>query len=130
MELIQGKTLHDLIRSKPLGLREIVQYSIQIADALAAAHEAGIVHRDMKPGNIMVNERGLVKVLDFGLAKRTEEAALGSDSAAITIMGQIVGTASYMSPEQVEGREVDARSDIFSFGCVSVRDADRANGLR
>jgi eukaryotic-like serine/threonine-protein kinase len=118
MELIPGKTLHDVIRSKPLGVREIVRYAIQISDALAAAHEAGIIHRDLKPGNIMVNERGLVKVLDFGLAKRTEEAANSADSVAITMLGQIVGTASYMSPEQVEGREVDARSDIFSFGCV------------
>lgn len=118
MELIQGKTLHEAIRSKPLGLRAIVTYSIQIADALAAAHEAGIVHRDLKPGNIMVNDRGLVKVLDFGLAKRTETDATSADSIALTMAGQVVGTASYMSPEQVEGREVDARSDIFSFGCV------------
>src|SRR5262249_51567161 len=87
------------------------------------AHSAGIVHRDLKPGNIMVDEHGLVKVLDFGLAKLTESTATASDDATRTMQpsteeGKIVGTVAYMSPEQAEGKKVDARSDIFSFGSV------------
>ena len=107
-------------------LKDTLKYSIQIADALARAHSAGIVHRDLKPGNIIVGEDGRVKLLDFGLAKLTE-TAVDPDSATATMTsperpqteeGTIVGTVAYMSPEQAEGRKIDARSDIFSFGSV------------
>ncbi len=122
MECVTGKTLGELIGRKGLKLNELLAYGAQIADALAAAHGAGIVHRDLKPGNVMVTGSGRVKVLDFGLAKLTEVAA---DENAPTLSrkpqtdeGTIVGTVSYMSPEQAEGKKVDARSDIFSFGSV------------
>src|SRR5258708_3721426 len=117
MEHVEGQNIAR--RGTKLAIREGLRYAVQIADALAAAHADGIVHRDLKPGNIMVTSRGLVKVLDFGIAKM--KAPPVSDSAAtrtITEIGKVVGTFAYMSPEQAEGREVDARSDIFSFGCV------------
>ncbi|HXA51939.1 MAG TPA: protein kinase [Candidatus Acidoferrum sp.] len=117
MEHVEGQNIAR--RGTKLALREGLRYAVQIADALAAAHADSIVHRDLKPGNIMVTSRGLVKVLDFGIAKM--KAPPVSDSAAtltITEIGKVVGTFAYMSPEQAEGREVDARSDIFSFGCV------------
>jgi Tol biopolymer transport system component len=110
-----------------LKLQDTLRYGIQIADALAAAHAAGIVHRDLKPGNIMVTDSGKVKVLDFGLAKLADSAAPDeagdatrtiNAEAPVTEKGTILGTVSYMSPEQAEGRPVDARSDIFSFGSV------------
>jgi serine/threonine protein kinase/tetratricopeptide (TPR) repeat protein len=123
MEYVEGKTLGELIGRNGLKLSEALKYAIQIADALATAHAAGIVHRDLKPGNVMVTAEGRVKVLDFGLAKLTE-AAPASDQDPTrterpsTELGMIVGTASYMSPEQAEGKKVDARSDIFSFGSL------------
>ena len=127
MEYVHGKTLEVLIGRKGLRLPEALTYAADIASALASAHEAGIVHRDLKPSNIMVREDGLVKVLDFGLAKLsacrepdglapTEPPRLKGNAA--TQAGLIVGTAAYMSPEQAEGKELDARSDIFSFGSV------------
>ncbi len=123
MELVLGKTLDRLIPRHGLRLNESLKYSVQIAEALTAAHRAGIVHRDMKPSNVMVNEQGLVKVLDFGVAKLTEPSGPGEDEATRTLKptteeGTIVGTVSYMSPEQAEGKTVDARSDIFSFGAL------------
>ncbi len=123
MELVSGKALDRLIPRHGMRLNDALKYAVQIADALARAHAAGIVHRDLKPGNIMVNEDGLVKVLDFGLAKLTEAAPAGDDEATRTMRptteeGKIVGTVAYMSPEQAEGKKVDARSDIFSFGSV------------
>jgi len=123
MELVSGKALDQLIPRHGMRLNEVLKYAVQIADALARAHAAGIVHRDLKPGNIMVNEHGLVKVLDFGLAKLTEVTPASGDEATRTLRptteeGKIVGTVSYMSPEQAEGKKVDARSDIFSFGAV------------
>lgn len=123
MEYVQGKTLGQLIPRRGLKLNEVLKYAIQIADALAKAHTAGIVHRDLKPGNIMVGEGGLVKVLDFGLAKLTERPEVKENEATGTLQprtdeGMIVGTASYMSPEQAAGKPVDARSDVFSFGSV------------
>ena len=123
MEFVSGKTLDRLISPKGMRLNEALKCAVQIADALARAHAAGIVHRDLKPGNIMVNEHGLVKVLDFGLAKLTEPAPASEDEATRTLRptteeGKIVGTVAYMSPEQAEGKKVDARSDIFSFGSV------------
>jgi serine/threonine protein kinase len=127
MELIEGQPLEDLIGRKGLKLAEALGYAVQIADGLAKAHAAGIVHRDLKPTNVMVTADGLVKILDFGLAKLTETApssgpgptmTLDADAKPRTEEGYIVGTAAYMSPEQAEGRKVDARSDIFSFGSV------------
>jgi len=123
MELVSGKTLDRLIPRHGLRLNEALNYSVQIASALASAHKAGIVHRDLKPGNVMVNEQGLVKVLDFGLAKLTEPTATSEDEKTRSLKptteeGTIVGTTSYMSPEQAEGKKVDARSDIFSFGAL------------
>ncbi len=123
MEYVPGKTLDQWIGRKGLGLGEALKYAVQIADALVKAHSAGIVHRDLKPANIMVTQDGLIKLLDFGLAKLTEP--LESDDLAPTETlkphteeGTIVGTVAYMSPEQAEGKKVDARSDIFSFGSV------------
>jgi Tol biopolymer transport system component/predicted Ser/Thr protein kinase len=126
MEYVEGRTLDRCVGHKGVALGEALRYSVQITDALAAAHQAGIVHRDLKPGNIMVTEKGQVKVLDFGLAKLTEPVA-DDPSAPTEILGatglrteegMIVGTIAYMSPEQAEGRKVDRRSDIFSFGAV------------
>lgn len=125
MEFVPGKALAQLIHRQGLRLNEALQYAIQVADALAAAHAAGIVHRDLKPGNVMVNEDGCVKVLDFGLAKLTEQGGAVEFARTVTIAdvpktdeGVIVGTFSYMSPEQAEGKKLDARTDIFSFGAV------------
>ena len=123
MEYVEGKTLGELIGCKGLKLSEALKYTVQIADALAKAHAAGIVHRDLKPGNVMVTAEGRVKVLDFGLAKLTEPASVSSEAPTVTEQpstetGVIVGTVSYMSPEQAEGKKVDARSDIFSFGSL------------
>jgi len=123
MEYVQGKTLSQMIPRRGLKLNEVLKYAIQIADALAKAHTAGIIHRDLKPGNIMVSEGSLIKVLDFGLAKLTERSQIGEEESTQSIPpwtdeGTILGTASYMSPEQAAGKPVDARSDIFSFGSV------------
>ena len=125
MESVPGKALDQLISRKGLRLNETLDYAIQVADALAAAHAAGIVHRDLKPGNVMVSENGCVKVLDFGVAKLTEQGGASEFARTETMAeapktdeGTIVGTVSYMSPEQAEGKKVDARTDIFSFGAV------------
>ncbi len=123
MEYVPGLTLSQLIVEQGLSIDESLKYAAQIADALAAAHAAGIVHRDLKPANIMITEKGLVKVLDFGLAKPIEPTRTGRSDTALTAQpvtrkGAILGTIAYMSPEQAEGKKVDARSDIFSFGSV------------
>ncbi len=123
MEYVEGQTLDRLIGRKGLPWPEVLPYAIQIADALSAAHAAGIVHRDIKPANLMVSERKLVKVLDFGLAKLAERAEADEQAPTETFKpqteeGTILGTAAYMSPEQAAGKKVDARSDIFSFGTV------------
>jgi serine/threonine protein kinase len=127
MEHVAGKTLGQLIPRKGLPLNQTLKYAVQIADALAKAHAKGIVHRDLKPTNIMVTEDGLVKVLDFGLAKLTEPVETDELAPTRTIKagegpkteeGTIVGTVAYMSPEQAEGKKVDSRSDIFSFGSL------------
>jgi len=118
MEHVEGETLVKALGRRP-PLREALAMAIQVADALAAAHTAGIVHRDLKPGNIMVTRRRLVKVLDFGIAKVTT-GGNPETRATVTMAGpsSVAGTFAYMSPEQAEGKEVDTRSDIFSFGCV------------
>ena len=124
LELIEGPTLADRIKQGPIPLDEALPIAKQIADALEAAHEAGVIHRDLKPANIKVREDGTVKVLDFGLAKALDPNPTGDPSqsptltAAATQMGVIMGTAAYMSPEQVAGKTVDKRSDIWSFGVV------------
>jgi serine/threonine-protein kinase len=127
MELVEGETLADRIARGRISPDEAVPIARQIAEALETAHEAGIIHRDLKPANIKLRPDGSIKVLDFGLAK-TFEAASGSDrrvvssptftSPAITEAGIILGTASYMSPEQAKGKAVDRRADIWAFGCV------------
>jgi serine/threonine protein kinase len=126
MEFVDGKPLSQLIPKRGMKMTEALRVAVQVADALAAAHRAGIVHRDLKPGNIIVDSHGLVKVLDFGLAKSVATVGVGaSDDAStrtlatpLTEPGTVMGSAPYMSPEQAEGRPVDARSDIFSFGAV------------
>ena len=123
MQLVEGKSLRELIQTRRLSLKDALAIAIQIAAGLSRAHRQGIVHRDLKPDNAMVNEDGLVKILDFGLAKLSEPPA-GSELATLdrakprTQEGHIVGTAQYMSPEQAQGETVDARSDIFSFGAM------------
>jgi serine/threonine-protein kinase len=121
MEFIEGKTLGDIIPACGLPLGQALDYAVQIADGLAKAHASGVVHRDLKPGNIMLTgpasgHPGLVKLLDFGLARRVE---LGEGhETTLTVKGEIAGTPAYMSPEQAQGEPVDARSDVFSFGSV------------
>jgi Tol biopolymer transport system component len=117
LEYVAGQSLRQRIRQEVLPLKDVLNYAIQIADALAAAHAAGIIHRDIKPGNIMINDGGMIKVLDFGLAKQTAFGPL-DDTASMTAEGVIAGTIAYMSPEQARGEEVDARSDLYSFGVV------------
>jgi serine/threonine protein kinase/Flp pilus assembly protein TadD len=123
MEYVSGRTLDLLVGRRGLPLDDALKCAAQVAGALAAAHAASIVHRDVKPANVMVTEKGLVKVLDFGLAKLMErDEGLGSATTLarppLTEQGTIVGTVAYMSPEQAEGKTIDARSDIFSFGSV------------
>ena len=126
MEFVPGRTLDRIIPSRGLGLNEAVDYAMQIGDALTAAHAAGIVHRDLKPSNVVVTEQGRIRILDFGLAKLLdpsgramwEQGATDTDAALVTAQGAIMGTVAYMSPEQAEGKVVDARTDIFSFGSV------------
>ena len=122
MELVRGKTLSELIPRKGLSLAKFFEIAIPLADAVAAAHEKGILHRDLKPDNLMLSDDGRLKILDFGLAKLKPEAGVSGISVlptnARTEEGRIVGTVAYMSPEQAEGKTLDSRSDIFSLGIV------------
>src|SRR5215831_16922309 len=124
MEFVDGQTLADRIEHGPIPLDEAIGIAKQIAEGLAAAHQQGIVHRDLKPANIKLTPNGTVKVLDFGLAKPVGAGAPGSSSSLLPTMmngsgvGTITGTVAYMSPEQARGKEVDARTDIWAFGCV------------
>ncbi len=124
MEYLEGETLAQRLRKGPLPIEQALQYAIEIADALDKAHRKGITHRDLKPGNIMLTKAG-AKLLDFGLAKLNQEAKpatafseLPTEKDAITAHGAILGTLQYMAPEQLEGKETDARTDIFAFGVV------------
>jgi serine/threonine protein kinase len=125
-ELLKGQPLQDVLAEGRMSLDRVLEFAVEVVEALAAAHAAGIVHRDLKPANLFVSPEGHAKVLDFGLAKLTE-VALGSSpgddrtkspTMLGTAAGQVMGTAGYMAPEQVEGGDVDGRADVFSFGCV------------
>src|SRR5271166_790808 len=121
-ELLEGETLRERLRHGPMPLRKVIDYAVQIAHGLAAAHDKGIVHRDLKPENLFVTKDGRVKILDFGLAKLTQRQPDSGDVAPTqtkgTDPGMVMGTAGYMSPEQVRGQPLDHRTDIFAFGAI------------
>jgi hypothetical protein len=118
MELIEGNTLKKVIGGRPMNLRQACDIAIQVCDGLAAAHEMGVIHRDIKAENVIISSRGAVKILDFGLAKLAEAPTADEATVLRTEMGVVMGTMGHMSPEQALGQEVDDRSDIFSFGVM------------
>jgi eukaryotic-like serine/threonine-protein kinase len=123
MEYVPGRTLEQRLGTRGLPLGDVLRCLAQVADALSAAHAAGIVHRDLKPANIIIGESGVVKLLDFGVAKLTEPAAVAAAPTATaavvpTLPGMVIGTPAYMSPEQARGAPVDQRTDVWAFGCV------------
>ena len=132
MEMVQGHTLAERIATGPIQMGEALPIARQISEAVAYAHERGIIHRDLKPANIMITESGLVKVLDFGLAKlaATEDSIGDTATFPRTDAGTIVGTIGYMSPEQVRGLPLDHRSDLFSFGVVLYEMVTRERAFR
>ena len=118
MQYVEGRNVRELVAGRPLELRSALSIVIQVADALAAAHARGIIHRDIKAGNVMVMESGKVKVLDFGLAKLLEGGAEDTRDPNLTELGVPYGTATYAAPEQARGQKVDHRADIFSTGVL------------
>ncbi len=120
MELVRGKSLAELIQAAGWPLNRVLDVAMPLADAVASAHQYGITHRDLKPGNVMLGEDGRVKVLDFGLAKLSDRASPAGEAVTFqaTQVGQVLGTVAYMSPEQAQGLPVDHRSDIFSLGIM------------
>jgi eukaryotic-like serine/threonine-protein kinase len=129
MELLDGQTLGEKIQGQPLPSESILRIGMEVCDALQCAHEKGIVHRDLKPSNIFVTSRGDAKLLDFGVSKQLKIESTGASTVAttLTMQGQVVGTAPYMSPEQLQGKQVDARTDLFSLGAVFY---EMATGLQ
>ncbi len=123
MEKLEGESLKQRIRGKAMDLDDLLEVAVQVADALSASHAKGIIHRDIKPANIFLTTSGQTKVLDFGLAKLLRDEKLGTSDEtpvedSLTAVGVIPGTAVYMSPEQARSEELDARTDLFSFGVV------------
>src|SRR5262245_58945636 len=120
LELVPGESLEDRLKRGPLPLDEGIEVCREIAEGLEAAHEAGVIHRDLKPANVRITPDGKVKLLDFGLAKPAREGSSGSstDSVHSTVAGRLLGTPTYMAPEQARGKAIDRRVDVWAFGCV------------